>query len=180
MKTNWPAMRIGCLIFASAALASSPCFAQTQELAGATATASVISSVAVTQAPERASVRVEGAGPLEVHATRIQNPDRLGLDFDDARLAVRNTVIPGVSAPVRGVRLGQYKPDVARVVIDLTAAARYRISREGLTVVVSFAVPPATSADSSTAATKIASEDPRPTKQAFRYEMTAPRNVVLR
>ena len=81
MKTNWPAMRIGCLIFASAALASSPCFAQAQEPAGATATASVISSVAVTQAPERASVRVEGAGPLQVHAARIQNPDRLVLDF---------------------------------------------------------------------------------------------------
>jgi type IV pilus assembly protein PilQ len=180
MKTNWPAMRIGCLIFASAALPSSPCFAQTQELAGATATASVISSVAVTQAPESASVRVEGAGPLQVHAARIQNPDRLVLDFTSARLAVRNTVIPGVSAPVRGVRLGQYKPDVARVVIDLTAAAPYQLSREGLTVVVSFAVPPAIPADSSTAATKIASEDPRATKPAFRYEMTAPRNVALR
>ena len=180
MKTNWPAMRIGCLIFASAALGSSPCFAQAQELVGATATASVISSVAVTQAPESASVRVEGAGPLQVHAARIQNPDRLVLDFNSARLAVRNTVIPGVSAPVRGVRLGQYKPDVARVVIDLTAAAPYQLSREGMTLVVSFAVLPATPAESSTAATKIASEDLPGTKPAFHYEMTAPRNVALR
>ncbi len=139
MKTNWPAMRIGCLIFASAALASGPSLAQTQEPAGATATASVISSVAVTQAPERASVRVEGEGPLKVRAARIQNPERLVLDFNGARLAVRNTLIPGVSAPVRGVRLGQYKPDVARVVVDLTAAAPYHISREGTTVVISFA-----------------------------------------
>jgi len=180
MKTNWPAMRIGCLIFASAALASSPLFAQAQEPARTTATASVISSVAVTQAPERASVRVEGAGPLEVHATRIQNPDRLVLDFDDARLAVRNTVIPGVSAPVRGVRLGQYKSDVARVVIDLTSAARYRISREGTTVVVSFVAPPASPAESTTAAATIVSEDLRGTRPAFHYEMAAPRNVALR
>ena len=180
MKTNWPAMRIGCLIFASAALASSPLFAQAQEPAGTTSTASVISSVAVTQAPERASVRVEGAGPLEVHATRIQNPDRLVLDFDDARLAVRNTVIPGVSAPVRGVRLGQYKSDVARVVIDLTSAARYRISREGTTVVVSFVAPPASPAESTTAAATIVSEDLRGTRPAFHYEMAAPRNVALR
>jgi type IV pilus assembly protein PilQ len=178
MKTNWPAMRIGCLIFASAALLTNPCFAQTQELVGATATASVISNVAVTQAPESASVRVAGAGPLQVHAARIQNPDRLVLDFSSARLAVRNMVIPGVAAPVRGVRLGQYKPDVARVVIDLTAAAPYQLSHEGMTVVVSFAVP--APAESSTAATKIASEDLRGTKAAFRYEMTAPRNVALR
>src|SRR5579863_2300806 len=180
MKTNWPAMQIGCLIFASAALASSPCFAQAQEPAGATATASVISSVAVTQVPERASVRVEGAGPLQVRAARFQNPDRLVLDFNGTRLAVHNTVIPGVSAPVRGVRLGQFKPDVARVVIDLTAAAPYQISHEGTTVVVSFAAPPASPAESTTAATKIASEDLRGTKPAFHYEMAAPRNVALR
>jgi len=51
MMTNWPAMRIGCLILASAALTTSSSFAQTQEPAGAGATASVISSVAITQAP---------------------------------------------------------------------------------------------------------------------------------
>jgi type IV pilus assembly protein PilQ len=179
MKTNWPAMRIGCLIFASAALASGPSVAQTQEAAGATATVSVISSVAVTQAPERASVRVEGEGPLEVHAARIQNPDRLVLDFNGARLAVRNTVIPGVSAPVRGVRLGQYKPDVARVVVDLTAAAPYRISREGGTVVISFAVLPESPAKSMPA-TKVASEELRGARPSFNYEMAAPRSVTLR
>src|SRR5713226_9076272 len=179
MKTNWPAMRIGCLIFASAALASGPSLAQNREPAGAIATASVISSVAVTQAPERASVRVEGEGPLEVHAARIQNPDRLVLDFNGARLAVRNTVIPGVSAPVRGVRVGQYKPDVARVVVDLTAAAPYHISREGTTVVISFAVLPESPA-ALTLVTKAASEDLRGTKPGFRYEMAAPRNVALR
>jgi len=75
MMTNWPAMRIGCLILASAALTTSSSFAQTQEPAGAGATASVISSVAITQASQRASVRVEGAGPLEVHASRVQDPD---------------------------------------------------------------------------------------------------------
>ncbi len=179
MKTNWPAMRIGCLIFASAALASGPSLAQTQEPAGATATASVISSVAVTQAPERASVRVEGEGPLKVRAARIQNPERLVLDFNGARLAVRNTLIPGVSAPVRGVRLGQYKPDVARVVVDLTAAAPYHISREGTTVVISFAVLPESPA-ALTPVTKAASEDLRGAKPAFHYEMAAPRSVALR
>jgi type IV pilus assembly protein PilQ len=138
MMTKRPAMRIGCLILASAALTTSSSLAQTQEPAGPGATTSVISSVAITQAPQTASVRVEGAGPLEVRASRVQDPDRLVLDFSATKLAVQKTVIPGVSAPVRGVRLGQFRPDVARVVIDLTAASPYQISREGLSVVVSF------------------------------------------
>src|SRR5258708_15561884 len=107
MKTNWPALRHGYLILARVALASSQLLAQTQ------ATSAVISSVAITQAPERSAVRVEGEGRLDVHAGRMQNPDRLVLDFAGARLAVQKTVIPGIAAPVRGVRIGQYRPDVA-------------------------------------------------------------------
>ena len=68
----------------------------------------------------------------------MQNPERLVLDFTSARLATQKTTMPGVSAPVRGVRLGQYRPDVARIVVDLTAAAPYQILREGPAVVVAF------------------------------------------
>jgi len=178
MKTNWPAMRIGCLILASAALATSPCVAQTQEPAGANATVSVISSVAITtQAPQRASVRVEGEGPLEVHTARVQDPDRLVLDFRGTRLAVRKTVIPGVSAPVRGVRLGQFRPDVARVVIDLTAASPYQISRDGLSVVVSFETMAPQSPAASAPTLQAASEKMRVERPAFRYDVSGPRAV---
>jgi type IV pilus assembly protein PilQ len=177
MKTNWPAMRIGCLILANAALAISPSVAQTQDLAGATATASVISSVAITQAPQRASVRVEGEGPLEVHAARVQDPDRLVLDFSGTRLAVHKTVIPGVSAPVRGVRLGQFRPDVARVVIDLTAASPYQISRDGLSVVVSFET--GMQSPASEPALKAASEKIRVERPAFRYDVSGPHTAAV-
>src|SRR5712664_3357986 len=112
MKTNWPAIRHGYLILASMALATSPVLAQTQAPAGATPTAAVISSVAVTQAPQRAAVRVEGEGRLDVHAGRMQNPDRLVLDFAGARLAVQKTVIPGISAPVRGVRSEEHTSEL--------------------------------------------------------------------
>ncbi len=174
MKTNWPAMRIACLILAGTVLVTSPAVAQTQEPAGANATASVISSVAITQAPERATVRVEGEGPLEVHAARVQDPDRLVLDFRGTRLAVRNTVIPGVSVPVRGVRLGQFRPDVARVVIDLTSASPYQISRDGLSVVVSFETV-AQSPAAAVPALKAASKKTRVERPAFRYDVSGPR-----
>src|SRR5437879_11491081 len=135
MKTNWPAVRHGYLILAGVGQACGPLVAQTP--APAAATSAVISSVAITQASERSAVRVEGEGRLDVHAGRMQNPERLVLDFAGARLAVQKTIIPGISAPVRGVRIGQYRPDVARVVVDLTTVTPYWVARDGDAVVIS-------------------------------------------
>ncbi|HKT46358.1 MAG TPA: type IV pilus secretin PilQ [Candidatus Acidoferrales bacterium] len=175
MKTNWPAFRCGCLILASVVTAGSPLVAQTQEPTSATATAAVISSVAITQAPQRAAVRVEGEGYLDVRAARMQNPDRLVLDFAGARLAVQRTTIPGVSAPVRGVRMGQFRPDVARVVVDLTDATPYQISREATAVVIYFegqGEAPAAAVQS----TAVES----PAHAAFRYTESAPKITGIR
>jgi len=175
MKTNWPAFRCGCLILSSAVLGASPMLAQTQEPAGATATSAVISSVAITQAPQRASVRVEGEGRLDARVSRMQNPERLVLDFSGARLAVDKTVIPGVSEPVRDVRLGQYRPNVARVVVDLAGVAPYQISREGTAVVVNFdAQPEAPSAAPAEPRTVTSTQDSK-THATFEYSAAAPR-----
>src|SRR6266436_5700426 len=179
MKTNWPAFRHGCLILASIAGAASPALAQTQEPSGTTPTGAVISSVAVTQAPQRAAVRVEGEGRLDVHAVRMQDPDRLVLDFAGARLAVQKTVIPGVSAPVRGVRIGQYRPDVARVVIDLTSATPYQLSRDAGAVVIYFNAQPAEPAVTPANATTLTSQNKLP-RPEFRYTDATPRLSVLR
>ena len=180
MKTNWPALRHGCLILASMALATSPVLAQTQEPSGAVANASVISSVAITQAPLRAAVRVEGEGRLDVHTARMQNPDRLVLDFAGARLAVQKTVIPGVSAPVRGVRIGQYRPDVARVVIDLTGATPYQLSRDAGAVVVSFDTQSAAPADVRSSESTVTSQTVEKARPDFHYSASSPRLVAAR
>src|SRR5216684_4160476 len=173
MKTNWPALRHGYLILASMALANSPVLAQTP--GGATANAAVISSVAITQAPERSAVRVEGEGRLEVHAGRMQNPDRLVLDFAGARLAVPKTVIPGISAPVRGVRIGQYRPDVARVVVDLTTATPYQVSRDGEAVVIYFENPSAAPVSS---VTTLISQQNGKSAPEFNYIAASPKVVA--
>ncbi len=172
MKTNWPALKYGCLILASLTLATQPAPAQTHESTGAGKSAAVISSVAITQAPGRSAVRVEGEGKLDVRAARIQHPDRLVLDFVGARLAVHKTVIPGVSAPVLEVRMGQYQPDVARVVIDLSVVTPYHVSRDGDAVVISFSTPTATPvsvSQKSTLTTSLAEDSSQP-----RFESTAP------
>jgi type IV pilus assembly protein PilQ len=178
MKTNWPASRHGCLILASIALALSPAFAQTQEPGGRTAAPAMISSVAVTQASERAAVRVEGEGLLKVHAARMQNPDRLVLDFAGARLALQKTVIPGSSAPVLGVRIGQFRPDVARVVIDLTAAAPYQLSRDTGAVVIYFEATSAKPAEAVMNSATLTSGQRENSRSAFHYAATAPKVVA--
>ena len=180
MKTNRPAFRIGCLIFAATTMTMTPSFAQTQEPAGATATAAVISSVAVTQASQRSSVRVEGAGRSEVRASRMQNPERLVLDFSATRLAVQKSVIPGVAAPVRGVRLGQFRPDVARVVVDLTSAAPYQILREGPAVVIFFDMQPESPVETPVATTTVATQDTVNPRPNFHYDLSAPRVIPVR
>jgi type IV pilus assembly protein PilQ len=179
MKTNRPAFRIGCLIFAATTMTATPSFAQTQEPTTATATAAVISSVALTQASLHSSVRVEGAGGSEVRASRMQNPERLVLDFSATRLAVQKSVIPGVAAPVRGVRLGQFRPDVARVVVDLTAAAPYQILREGPAVVISFDMQPESPVEPPVATTTVATQNTVNPRPNFRYDLSTPRVIPV-
>jgi type IV pilus assembly protein PilQ len=80
---------------------------------------------------------------LAYQAARLQNPDRLVLDFAGARLKVSRSRIEGVAPPVHAVRLGQYKPDVTRVVIELTTAVPCKIERDSHAVVILFPVPQA-------------------------------------
>ena len=175
MKTNWPAFRCGCLIVASVVLGGSLATVRGQEPAGATSTAAIISSVAITQEPQRAAIRVEGAARLELHTSRMQNPERLVLDFSGARLGVQRTVIPGVSAPVRGVRIGQFRPDVARVVVDLTGETPYQITHEGGALVVYFQMQ--VTPDASLAA-PVTSTSADTGKKSIEYAVNAPKTNV--
>jgi len=181
MKTTWPAIRCGCLLLATTGLLTSSVATQAQKPAGAaqgSAAAAVISSVAVTQTAERASVRVEGEGLLEARATRMDNPPRLVLDFSDTRLAVHRTDVPGVSSPVRGVRLGQYKHDVARVVIDLSAATPYQITHDGSALVISFQGSSQAPADNAVNLTTTAAAAVQPAlrRSSFHFVPPAPRS----
>ena len=175
MKTNWPAFRCGCLIVASVVLGGSLANVRGQEPAGATSTAAVISSVAITQEPQRAAIRVEGAARLELHTSRMQNPERLVLDFNGARLGVQRTVIPGVSAPVRGVRIGQFRPDVARVVVDLTGETPYQITHEGDALVVYFQMQLTPDASAALPVTSTSNES---TKKSIEYVANSPKTTV--
>jgi hypothetical protein len=92
------------------------------------ATATIIRQVEVGGQAGATIVRVRGEGALAVHTEKLTGPDRLVLDFADAHFGQVQSAIDGVVVPpVRGIRTGQFKPDVARVVVDLQSLVPYHI-----------------------------------------------------
>jgi type IV pilus secretin PilQ/predicted competence protein len=118
-----------------------------------------IQQVGLSQQEQKTEVSVVGSGPLHYRSTRLQNPDRLVLDFESAHLRTSTKHIASNLDPVRDIRLAQFTPDVSRVVIDLRSPAQYEIAASGNGVTVTFApsagavksVPAETPSDLSTA-----------------------------
>ena len=98
-----------------------------------------IEHVRLEQAGNDTAVNVTGDGPLTYHVLRLSNPDRIVLDFSGTHVKTSEHNIASNLDPVRQVRLAQFSPDVARVVIELRAPAPYTISAKGNTVTVEFA-----------------------------------------
>jgi type IV pilus assembly protein PilQ len=95
-----------------------------------------IKQVTLAQNGGSTDVSVVGTGKLTYHAIRLQNPDRLVLDFAGAHLKTSEKQIASNLDPVREIRLAQFSPEVSRVVIDLRQASPYNItsSENGVTV----------------------------------------------
>jgi type IV pilus assembly protein PilQ len=101
-------------------------------------------------------VRIAGDGQLKYKAFRLENPSRLVIDLDGVRSAVaRNNVVVD-DAVVKRVRVAQFQPTVARVVVDLAHKAQYEIEPAGDALRVVFGSPTAVAAVAKTR------EEPRP------------------
>src|SRR5487761_1097291 len=87
-------------------------------------------------------VLVLGSGQFSYHELRLSKPDRLVLDFNGARLAAARKISSTIE-PIRGVRAGQFSPQVARVVIDLSKTAPYTVKHVDGGIAVEFASSPA-------------------------------------
>jgi type IV pilus secretin PilQ/predicted competence protein len=116
-----------------------PASAKASDMKIATAGSAAIRQVNLGQNAGETQVSISGSGPLSYHAQRLQNPDRLVLDFSGSHLSTSEHHIPSNLDPVREIRLGQFSADISRVVIDLREPAPYQISADGDTVKVSFA-----------------------------------------
>jgi type IV pilus assembly protein PilQ len=103
-----------------------------------------IRQVNLAQNGGQTQVSVLGSAQLSYHVTRLQNPDRLVLDFAGSHLETTTKHIASNLDPVREIRLAQFTPDTSRIVIDLRVAAGYTVNADGNKVTVSFgAIQPA-------------------------------------
>jgi type IV pilus assembly protein PilQ len=98
-----------------------------------------IQQVSLSESDGQTQINVVGSAHLNYHVMRLQNPDRLVLDFAGAHLGTPAKHIPSNLDPVREIRLAQFAPEVSRVVIDLREPARYDINAKGNGVTVAFA-----------------------------------------
>jgi type IV pilus secretin PilQ/predicted competence protein len=101
-----------------------------------------ISRVSVSTQGQLPGVQIEGSGDFHYHATRIDNPTRLVLDFADTTLVSSANNIAGDSALIRNIRVGQFQSDVARVVIELERWSPYTVTTSKSGLIVAFGSSP--------------------------------------
>jgi polysaccharide biosynthesis/export protein len=83
-------------------------------------------------------IRVTGSSVLSCTPFLLTQPDRLVLDCPAAHTQVRSAPSRVDLYPVRSIRVGQFKTDVVRVVVDLEAQSPYSIHPDGNSVIVTF------------------------------------------
>src|SRR6202041_4068842 len=111
--------------------------------ASAPAGSDAIKQVTLGQNGDQTEVNVLGTGKFNYHVTRLQNPERLVIDFSGAHLKTSEKTIASNLEPVREIRLGQFTPDVSRVVIDLRGPAHFNVNQTENGITVAFAAPAA-------------------------------------
>jgi type IV pilus assembly protein PilQ len=108
------------------------------EVAPAASGVQKIKQVVLSEKDGTTQVDILVSGRVEYHTLRLHNPDRLVLDFDSSLLRTSSHHIASNLDPVREIRLAQFKPEVARVVIDLREAAPYDVTSAGNNIKVAF------------------------------------------
>jgi type IV pilus assembly protein PilQ len=97
-----------------------------------------ISRVSVSTQGQQPGVQIEGSGDFHYHATRMDNPTRLVLDFADTTLLNSTSTIAGDSALIHNIRVGQFQSDVARIVIQLERWSPYTVTNSSTGLLITF------------------------------------------
>jgi len=98
--------------------------------ANARAGVTAVTAVSIVPSSGRAEVVVALSGPVEVQDFVLTGPDRVVLDLTGAKLSLPATMYDKVPrAGITNLRLGQYKADVVRLVLELDRSREYEITR---------------------------------------------------
>jgi type IV pilus assembly protein PilQ len=83
-------------------------------------------------------VRIAGDGQLKYKAFRLENPSRLVIDLEGVKNSVAKNAVTVDDDVVKRIRVAQFQPNVARVVVDLANRAEYDIAAVGEEVRIAF------------------------------------------
>lgn len=83
-------------------------------------------------------VRIQGDGQLEYKAFRLDDPARLVIDLAGVKNAATKNSVDVSDDVVKRVRVAQFQPTVARVVVDLTQKSEYDIAQVGGELRIAF------------------------------------------
>lgn len=100
--------------------------------------ARAVRSIGATTAGGDVEVRIAADGALQYKAFRLENPSRLVIDLDGVKNAVSKSSVTVDDDLVQRVRVAQFQPTVARVVVDLAKKSEWHIEPAGDTLRVTF------------------------------------------
>lgn len=92
------------------------------------ADAAKITSIQVKKFPEYTRVIFSIDGPTHYHVFALANPDRLGVDFDDARLKINLNALDFADSLITKARSGRPKAGVLRIVFDMQGHTKHKNS----------------------------------------------------
>ena len=120
-------------------------------------------------------VRIAGDGQLQYKAFRLESPSRLVIDLEGVKNAAPKKSVTVADAVVQRVRIAQFQPTVARVVVDLAHKTEYDVVAVGDEVRVAFGASAVASTEPRPAETEMAPPPPAPVVTASRApEQLAP------
>jgi AMIN domain len=99
--------------------------AEGQLAPGTHKTPATITSVRAVPGNYGAALEIISSHPLVPAISKLDDPPRLVIDLADARLSDSKKRIAFRSGQIAGVRIGQFQPSVARIVVDLAQPVSY-------------------------------------------------------
>ncbi|HJQ36851.1 MAG TPA: type IV pilus secretin PilQ, partial [Thermoanaerobaculia bacterium] len=100
--------------------------------------ARMIRDIGAKSADGAVEVRIAADGALKYKAFRLEQPSRLVIDLDGVKNVSKKSAVAVDDELVKRVRVAQFQPTVARVVIDLAHKSEYTINQNGDELLVAF------------------------------------------
>jgi type IV pilus secretin PilQ/predicted competence protein len=97
-----------------------------------------VREIGATKSGGNVEVRITGDGQLKYKAFKLESPSRLVIDIEGVKNAARKNSVTVADEIVQRVRIAQFQPNVARVVVDLTRQTPYDIATVGDEVRIAF------------------------------------------